>query len=181
MAKPAITPIDSAVEAWDQAINDALDVLSDGPIPIKEYADAASLPTASSYDECLAFTSDTKTLWKSNGTVWIPLGGPVIASSEAPVGYDSIHSKVIYSKSFSFALANAGAQTQAHGITGLDVATGDFMQIEAVASDGTDVRALPWYDGTDRLEVKVDATNITITSTKDETSTTAFVTLYYTK
>ena len=180
MARPAVSPVEHGTESWDTTINDNSDIMLDGPFPIKEVANIAALPAAASFDRCLVATTDSSTLWISDGAVWKAIGR-LVSTTERATGYSAVNSKTVYKKSFTFSLVDTGAKTQAHGVTGLDIAKGDFMSVEVVASDGTTVRVLPWYDGTDRLVVKVDATNITITSTKDETGTDAFVTLYYTK
>lgn len=182
MAKPALTPIDHGQASWDADLNDNFGILfGANPTPIPEVANYAALPSAAAYTGCAVITTDTYLLWISDGSTWHPLTKANASATETPCGYDAVNSQVIYRKSFTFTLANAGAQTQAHSITNLDVAKGAFFRIEAVASDGTTVRQLPWYDGTDHLEVKVDATDVTITSTKDETGSDAFVTLFYTK
>lgn len=180
MSKPELTDITSGQQGWDSTLNDNLAILRDGPLPIKSYANRAGLPAAGSNDECIAWVQDEERLYQSDGTNWWPLG-LVADTAELIAGYDQINDKTIYKKTFSFLLANAGAATQAHGIGTEDLAEGSFWKIEGVAQDGSEVRMLPWYDGTDHLEVKVDTTNITVTSTKDESSTTAVVTLYYTK
>lgn len=183
MSRPTLTDIASGQESWDTTINANQDKLTAAPLPVVEYATLAALNSgapASSYDRCVAATADGL-YWVSDGTQWVPLSGIVRVAAERAVGYDHVNSKVIYAQSYSFLLANAGAQTQAHGVTGLAVAEGSLSRVDAVASDGTTIRVLPWQDATDRLEVTVDATNITITSTKDESSVTAVVTLYYTK
>ena len=183
MTRPSLPDLDHGQESWDTTYNDNKDKLVAGPLPVHEVANHAAVVAlaAGSFDRCVVMATDTGLLYRSDGTNWHPVGGHLRNAAEIAVGYDYVKSKVIYAKSFSFTLANAGAATQAHGVTGLDVAKGDIMRVEAAASDGTTHRLLPWYDGTDRLEVKVDATNITITSTKDETGSDAVVTIYYTK
>lgn len=180
MTRPTYDDLVSTQQAWDTLLNAWKAGLFTNPYAVPQVADVGSLPTASDYDRCVAAVTDQNMLYMSDGTNWQPLG-VLIDTTERACGYDEVNDRTIYKKSFTFTLANAGAQTQAHGISGLDVAKGDFMEVKATASDGTTVRQLPWYDGTDLLEVKVDATNITITSTKDETGTDAFVTLFYTK
>lgn len=181
MSRPALTDITHGQESWDTTVNDNMDILVDGPLPIKEVANIAALPSAATHDRCIVATTDSGELWISDGTDWKAIGR-LYDTTERACGYDAINSKTIYKKSFQIVgLANAGADSTAHGVTGLDVAKGDFHKVEAVAQDGTTIRVLPWYNGTDYLEVTVDATNIVITSSKDETGTDAFVTIYYTK
>lgn len=74
MARPDLTDyyLDHGQADWDTLVNDLIDVLA-GPIVPGRYADFASLPTASSYDGCMAATSSPPSMWFSNGTTWLPL------------------------------------------------------------------------------------------------------------
>lgn len=76
MTRPALTDIDSGQEAWDSTVNDAWDVLTGAPFPVKEYADKTALDAAtpSSYPRCLAVTTSPPMLWVSTGTGWVPTG-----------------------------------------------------------------------------------------------------------
>lgn len=180
MAKRLFTDLASALEGWDAIINDNLALLRDFPLPIKSYSSPANLPTAGQNNESIALTVTPAMLWSTNGTAWRPLEH-YVDTTERLAGYDEINNKPIYAKTLQFTLANAGPATQPHGVSGLDVAKGNYLRVDATVSDGTTHRVLPWYDGTDRLEVTVNATNVVITSTKDETGSDATVTLYYTK
>lgn len=76
MAKPALLDIPSAIEGWDVWMTTNIQILRDGPLPVKEYANAASLPAANANDRCLAFKEITSGLnpgWRpvfSDGTNW---------------------------------------------------------------------------------------------------------------
>lgn len=71
MTRPTISDLEQGLESWAAFINDTLKAaLVEAPFPIMEYADYSSLPTAGSYDRCLAVTTDTSELWISDGTNW---------------------------------------------------------------------------------------------------------------
>ena len=72
MSRPTLDPsqLQSGSEAWDAFLRDILSSLAVTPSPVPQYANAAALPAASSYDRCLACTIDTNKLWFSNGTIW---------------------------------------------------------------------------------------------------------------
>lgn len=76
MAKPVLIDIAHGVESWDSTFNDDLAILRDGPMPVKEYNNAASLPAAGSYDRCTAFKEITGgaapgwLLAYSDGSAW---------------------------------------------------------------------------------------------------------------
>lgn len=182
MSKRQAVDIENGLEAWDAIVNDNLAIRRDNPTPVKSYTNPTSLPSnPGSDDEAIAITLTPFMLWANDGADWRPVRGEYVEAAERIAGYDEINDKVIYRQTFQFALANAGAASVAHGITGLDVGTGNYLKIEASASDGSRVRQLPWTDLGDYLDVQVDATDIIITSSADETATTATVTLFYTK
>lgn len=72
MSRPTPDPADlvSGQEGWDAILRDQLAAILSGPFPVKEYADFASLPAASSYERCLAATVDSNKLWFSDGVDW---------------------------------------------------------------------------------------------------------------
>lgn len=91
MSKPALTDLDSGQEAWDATVNDNHDVLTDGPFPVKEYADIATLAAVNpaTHDRCIAATADGK-LWISTGTAWVSFfpddgGGDAYGAGTRPV------------------------------------------------------------------------------------------------
>lgn len=88
MTRPAFTDLTQGLEAWAAWINDMKDAMVDAPFPIKEYADFATLAavSASSYDRCLAVTTDTGELWLSDGTAWRLLARPNPEASGARAG-----------------------------------------------------------------------------------------------
>lgn len=88
--------------------------------------------------------------------------------------------KPIYRKKIDFGLLPAtSTKNVAHGITGLNVAEGAHFRIWGVTSDGTDVGPLAFATGV--TDVKVDATNVKITTSSDQSSVYALVFLEYTK
>ncbi|MBN1605868.1 MAG: hypothetical protein JW940_04510 [Polyangiaceae bacterium] len=93
---------------------------------------------------------------------------------------DPFNSKPVYRKAIDLGLLpNTTSGTVAHGITSLNCAEGAYMRIEGVVSDGTDVTPITL---TASLTVcKVDATNVTITTTADLSSSRGLLLLEYTK
>ncbi len=88
--------------------------------------------------------------------------------------------KKIYRKGVDLGLlANAGADTTAHGITGIGVAEGRYFRVRGFISDGTTMEDLVGAVGV--TSVEVNATNIVVTSSTDLSSHRAFVLLEYTK
>ena len=73
MSRPALTDVTAGQQGWDATVNDNIAILRDGPLPIVEFANEGALPAAGSNDRCLALTTDTGTLWLSDGAVWRPL------------------------------------------------------------------------------------------------------------
>lgn len=73
MSRPALTDVTSGQQGWDTTLNDDIAILRDGPLPIVEYANSGALPAAGSNDRCLAITTDTGTIYYSDGTNWRPL------------------------------------------------------------------------------------------------------------
>lgn len=76
-------------------------------------------------------------------------------------------------------LPNIGSVSIAHGITSLDV--DEYMVVEGVLYDGTSALPLPWTDGTDRVDVSVDGTNIVIATTFDATTWNVRLRLVFSK
>lgn len=72
MSRPNINPDDlvTAMESWDALLRDILSAVVKAPFPVHQVANAAALPSASSFDRCLVCTIDTNKLWFSNGTIW---------------------------------------------------------------------------------------------------------------
>ena len=72
MTRPNLDPavFQNGIEAWDALLRDFLTGITRTPFPVAEYANAAALPSAASYERCLATTIDTNKLWFSNGTIW---------------------------------------------------------------------------------------------------------------
>lgn len=74
MSKPTLADIAAGSLSWDATINSNKDKLVGGPFPVKEYADAAALPSAALNDRCIAATLNPIGLWLSTGASWIPIG-----------------------------------------------------------------------------------------------------------
>ena len=83
MARPATTPINSGNQGWDGRIDDDIDVLANGPLPIYESASLTESTLASTYppasfDRCLVWVNHSVygyTLYRSDGTDWHPFDG----------------------------------------------------------------------------------------------------------
>lgn len=82
MSRPLNIPIDDGVNDWDALLNDNLEILFDGPLPIHEDAaltesNVESTFPAAQYDRCLVWINHSVvgyTLYFSDGTAWIPFG-----------------------------------------------------------------------------------------------------------
>lgn len=76
MARPTLEEIDHGQASADATVNDNFAILVDGPIPIYQAADVATLlaVNAANYENCLAVTADTDELWQSNGSAWVHYG-----------------------------------------------------------------------------------------------------------
>lgn len=72
MTRPTIDPsvFQSGIEGWDALLRDVITRIASTPFPVAQFANAAALPAAGSYDRCLATTIDNNKLWFSNGTIW---------------------------------------------------------------------------------------------------------------
>jgi hypothetical protein len=72
MSRPVLDPtqLQNGMQSWDAYLRDFLATAFSGPMPVKEYADTGSLPTAGSFDRCLAATVSPAKLWFSQGGVW---------------------------------------------------------------------------------------------------------------
>lgn len=82
MTRPLPNPSDivSGQQGWDAFLRDILDAIVTNPFPPAEYANFAALPTATSYDRCLAVTTDTNSLYMSVGGLWL---GVQVGSDQA--------------------------------------------------------------------------------------------------
>ncbi len=112
MARPVHVPISSGLAAWDGEVDDNFDLVFVTPLPLGEYADFASLPLASDFEDCIAVIVDEDVLCISDGTNWQRLG------AGAPPQY-----------------ANVGALPAASGATGQIAVIQDKDIL--VISDGT--------------------------------------------
>lgn len=72
MSRPVIDPslLTNGMESWDAFLRDLLATAFSGPLPVKEYADTLSLPSASAFDRCLAATVSPAKLWFSQSGTW---------------------------------------------------------------------------------------------------------------
>lgn len=72
MSRPNIDPaqLQNGMESWDSVLRDIVQAIAKRPFPVVEYADVASLPSAGSYDRCLAATISPQKLWFSQSGVW---------------------------------------------------------------------------------------------------------------
>lgn len=78
MTRPNIDPaaLVTFSEGWDAILRDIVSALAKTPLPVPEYANAAALPSASSYDRCLATTADNNKLWFSKSASWVEVTIP---------------------------------------------------------------------------------------------------------
>jgi len=72
MARPALNVIGSGAAAWEADIDDNFSIITETPFPLYWVASSGSLPSASSYADCLAMvgTAGSSRLWHSNGSSW---------------------------------------------------------------------------------------------------------------
>jgi len=83
MSRPLNIPIDDGVNDWDALINDDLEIILNGPLPIHESASLTesnlqSTFPAAQYDRCLVWVNHSVvgyTPYWSDGTAWIPAQG----------------------------------------------------------------------------------------------------------
>lgn len=68
MARPTRRIIASGIAAWDADVDENFDKITGAPFPMAQYTLAGDLPTASSYDDCLALVGNI--LYISNGATW---------------------------------------------------------------------------------------------------------------
>ena len=71
MARPQRNVIGSAEAAWDGEVDSNFSIITETPFPIASFATVGALPTASSYDDCLAHVQADDRLYISNGSSWI--------------------------------------------------------------------------------------------------------------
>ena len=85
MARPIRRTIASGIAAWDADADHNFSLLTDGPFPMLIADATGDLPSASSYDDCLALVGTTTVLmYLSNGTTWeVYRQGAVVADSTA--------------------------------------------------------------------------------------------------
>jgi len=72
MVRPTRRTISSGTAAWDADSDANFDIITGQPFPMYWVATTGELPTASSYDDCLALvgTSGSARLYISNGSTW---------------------------------------------------------------------------------------------------------------
>lgn len=87
MAKPSFNQIDHGQQSWDVDLQANFDLLENSVIPIPEYSSFSTLPSAASYDECVALTQDTQQLWVSDGVRWLPVNGIFAAQRGVALAY----------------------------------------------------------------------------------------------
>jgi hypothetical protein len=97
MARPTLATIDNGAAAWDGDVNDNFSLLADTPLPIATYANAAALPTASSYEDCLAVAEDTDLLYISDGSSWSAVGGggTFLTLTDTPSSYSGMGGRTV--------------------------------------------------------------------------------------
>lgn len=72
MSRPTRRVIASGIASWDVDNDANFDIITGGPFPMFQVSLVADLPTASSYDDCLAIvgTGASARMYISNGTSW---------------------------------------------------------------------------------------------------------------
>lgn len=73
MARPSKIAVTSGTPGWDAVVNQNLDILFDGPLPLFRASDLTDLETnylASQYEQCVAITEDTGVIYVSDGADW---------------------------------------------------------------------------------------------------------------
>lgn len=72
MARPTRRTIASGIASFDADIDANFDYITGQPFPMYWVATTGELPTASSYDDCMALvgTSGSARLYYSNGSTW---------------------------------------------------------------------------------------------------------------
>jgi hypothetical protein len=83
MSRPVFNDVAAGTNTWATIINDNLAKLVDGPLPVKTYADFASLPAAGSYDWSVAALEDEEVLVFSDGAAWHRIGRRAAAQADS--------------------------------------------------------------------------------------------------
>lgn len=112
----------------------------------------------------IVYDQQTGSHQRYTGTTWAPLFLPIDAT-ERWTGLVGPTGAPIYKKWINLgALPNTTTANVAHGITSLPVGKGKYFNIVATASTGSVARPIPYNDGTNRIDVSVNATNIVVTT-----------------
>ncbi len=82
MTQPVYLNVDHGQQAWDAELQSNINVQRVSVI-VPEYANFAALPAAASNNNCLAVTTDSNTMWKSDGTRWVPTDGYLVKDGVA--------------------------------------------------------------------------------------------------
>jgi len=193
MAKKVHKSIVSGVEGWDAEAQDNIDLLNNFPQPVASKADLATIAADFTLTEnqeavVLALSPFGLYLIDDQGTPALKrVGRPDYGTAQIDQRiYDHNGSgggKFVLEKSFHVVgLANVATKSVAHGISGLNLAKGNYMHVHGTAQSGTVNRALPHpgISGSDAIEVTVDGTNINFICQANESATDAFLTLRYT-
>lgn len=98
-------------------------------------------------------------------SAWRPVNAPIdttsrdsgrVGVSAAPIQHKTLHVAGLPNNGTSAGIP--------HGISGFPVTLANYARIVALATDGTTVRPIPYYDGTNRITYTVDGTNVVITT-----------------
>jgi len=137
---PDSISISHGLESWDTAIESKFDLIFDTPIPLAVYADFASLPDATAYENCLAIAEDTNDLYISDGSDWILVGVTTfLGLSDTPSSFTGQGGKILAVNVGEDALEFISPAAGGKGFTGKDFYA-DFSTSE------TDT-GLAWTDG----------------------------------
>lgn len=100
------------------------------------------------------------------------------SASEIDTGYTWVDGKHIYKKTVNFgALPNNTTKAVAHNISNLD----QVIRIDGIVNAGSSWQPLGYYDGGAIRVAYAGNTNVNIYTTSNQSGSSAYITLYYTK
>lgn len=83
MPRPTPDAILSGMQSWDASVEANFNLIFETPLPLATYADFGSLPTASSYEGCIALIEDEDVLVVSDGAAWTRIGRQAAAQTNS--------------------------------------------------------------------------------------------------
>lgn len=70
MARPLLNSIAPGLAAWDADVDQNFSLLTESPLPVYVEDTVGELPTASSYEDCIALVSSDYGIYVSDGVSW---------------------------------------------------------------------------------------------------------------